>query len=167
MTYQPDEQVIGSSASMTVKTTGNRVVNPSSQTARYKTQWCAQFYAAAELTRRGYLVSMTFGNATASDLIVQSPGGYPFTVDVKGQSTKNFWLIQRRPDNAAHYFILVYLPPAFEPPRFFVLSCSQLMGHRAEYEQASTVRGKYRDDLGGMNWSTALSHEGQWEILPE
>jgi len=30
------------------------------QATRYKTQWAAQFFAAAELTRRAYLVSLTF-----------------------------------------------------------------------------------------------------------
>jgi len=51
------------------------------QTTRYKTQWAAQFFAAAELTRRGYLVSLTFGNAPASGLHVQSPIGTQFTVE--------------------------------------------------------------------------------------
>ena len=60
------------------------------QATRYKTQWATQFYAAAELTRRGYLVSLTFGNAAVSDLHVQSPDGVLFTVDVKGQSSRNF-----------------------------------------------------------------------------
>ena len=106
------------------------------------------------------------GNAAVSDLLVQTPQGQAFTIDVKGQSSKNFWLVQRRPANATHYFVLVYLPPKYEPPRFFVLSSDQLMKHRGEYEIAATARGKYRDDLGGMNWATALPHEGQWDALP-
>lgn len=68
----------------------------SKQNLRYRTQWTSQFYAAAELTRRGYLVSLTFGNAPVSDLLVRSLDDNQFSVDVKGQSTKNFWLIQRR-----------------------------------------------------------------------
>ena len=57
------------------------------QVKRYRTQWATQFYVAAELTRRGYLVSLTFGNAAVSDLLVSSPSGNNFTVDTKGQST--------------------------------------------------------------------------------
>jgi len=136
------------------------------QNARYRTQWAAQFAAAAELVRRDYLVSLTFGNAAVSDLLVQSPGGCTFTIDVKGQSTKNFWLVQRRPSNDRHYFVLVFLPPAFAPPKFFILSSNQLMQHRQEYEREATQRGKYRDDLGGMNWRTALPYEGKWDALP-
>ena len=138
----------------------------SSQTTRYRTRWASQFYAAAELTRRGYLVSLTFGNAPVSDLMVRSPGGHHFTVDVKGQSTKNFWLIQPRTPNPDHYFILVFLPKGDAPAKYFVLSSDELMRHREEYKQTALPRGKYRDDLGGINWSTALAYEGRWDSLP-
>jgi hypothetical protein len=37
------------------------------------------------------LVSLTFDKAQPSDLLVQSPIGTQFTVDVKGQSSKNFF----------------------------------------------------------------------------
>ncbi|MFX0198990.1 MAG: hypothetical protein ACFFCW_22945 [Candidatus Hodarchaeota archaeon] len=137
------------------------------QAVRYKTQWATQFYTAAELTRRGYFVSLTFGNAPVSDLLVQSPQGTQFTVDVKGQSTRNFWLIQSRPVNPSHYFILVYLPQNLEPPKYFVLSSDELMRRREEYRQSVLHRGKYRDELGGINWSTAFDYENQWENLPD
>ena len=138
----------------------------SAQQARYRTQWASQFSVASELVRRDYLVSLTFGNAAVADLLVQSPKGTTFTIDVKGQSSKSFWLVQRREEKANHFFVLVYLPPAYKPPEFFVLSNSQLMRHRAEYESAATVRGKYRDDLGGMNWTTVLPYLDQWGALP-
>lgn len=68
----------------------------SSQATRYKTQWSTQFFVAAELTRRGYLVSLTFGNAAITDLLVQSPRGVNFTIDVKGQSNRSFWDTKKR-----------------------------------------------------------------------
>jgi len=137
------------------------------QVTRYKTQWAAQFFTAAELTRRGYLVSLTFGNAPTSDLLVQSPTGTQFTVDVKGQSTKNFWLIQPRDLNPNHYFILVYLPNNLTTPRYFVLSSDELMKRREEYRESVLPKGRYRDDLGGINWSTAFDYENRWDNLPK
>jgi hypothetical protein len=136
------------------------------QATKYKTQWATQFYAAAELTRRSYLVSLTFGNAAVTDLHVQSRAGTLFTVDVKGQSSRNFWLVQRRLRNPSHFFVLVYLPPHLAQPRYFVLSSDELMRRRDEYEQQSLLRGKYRDELGGMNWSTAYEYENRWDVLP-
>jgi len=136
------------------------------QGTRYRTQWAAQFYTAAELTRRGYLVSLTFGNAPVSDLLGRSPNGSQFTVDVKGQSTKNFWLIQPRVPDPRHFFILVFLPKQNTPPQYFIISSDKLMCLREEYKQSALARGKYRDDLGGINWSTALQYGGKWDTLP-
>lgn len=136
------------------------------QSTRYKTQWTAQFYVAAELTRRGYLVSLSFGNAPVSDLLVRSPSGIQFTVDVKGQSSKNFWLIQNRPQDSNHYFVLVYIPPGFQTPRYFIVSSDELMSRREEYKQSVSPKGRYRDELGGINWATAFDYEAKWENLP-
>lgn len=139
----------------------------STQRERYKTQWAAQFFVAAELTRRDYLVSLTLGNAPVSDLLVQSPQGHPFTVDVKGQSTRNFWLIQPRNPNPDHYFVLVYLPRDNSSPRYFVVRSDELMRKREDYRESKLQRGKYNDKLGGINWSTAFPYENQWTELPE
>ena len=138
------------------------------QTVRYRTQWATQFYAAAELTRRGYLVSLTFGNASTVDLLVESPTGVLFTVDVKGQSGRGFWLVQCRPANPNHYFMLVYLPSGLHVgPKFFILSSDELMQLRAEYKTAMRKRGRYRDDLGGINWGTAANYADKWKNLPQ
>ena len=105
------------------------------QAKRYQTQWATQFYAAAELTRRGYLVSLTFGNAPVADLLVVSPNNIHFMVDVKGQSTKNFWLIQRRETFDNLYYILIYLPKKIlEPPKYYLLSGEEMMNKREEYK---------------------------------
>ena len=136
------------------------------QEKRYRTQWATQFFASAELTRRGYLVSLTFGNAPVSDLLVCSPSGKHFTVDVKGQSTKNFWLIQPRLASSDHYFILVYLPKKDEPPRYFIMTSNELMKRREEYKQLVLPNGRYQDALGGIKWTTAFHYENNWEILP-
>jgi hypothetical protein len=136
------------------------------QNKRYQTQWTTQFYAAAELTRRGYLVALTFGNALKTDLMVESPNGHHFTIDVKGQANKSFWLVQQRARDPDHYFILIFLPKDNTAPQFFVLSSDELMRRREEYKTQSTARGKYRDDLGGINWTTAFEYRDKWENLP-
>ncbi len=140
----------------------------SKQTSRYRTQWTAQFYVAAELTRRGYLVSLTFGNAPESDLLVRSPGGIHFSIDVKGQSTRNFWLLQRRDPKPHNYFILVFLPESPETaPQYSILSSAELMRRREEYRRSVVCRRKCRDELGGIKWSTALAYKDRWGSLPK
>ncbi len=141
-----------------------------SQAKKYQTQWSAQFYVAAELTRRGYLVSLTMGNAPVADLLVVSPKQTTFQIDVKGQSTRNFWLIQRRKptEYVGLIFVLVYLPKDFNRPRFCVLSGAELMKRRDEYEQRVKTAGRgYKDNLGGINWLTAFEYEDHWDALPD
>lgn len=112
-------------------------------------------------------MSLTFGNAPVADLLVQSPEGALFTIDVKGQSTKNFWLIQRREAKSNHYFIFVYLPKDGGSPKYFIASSGNIMSHREEYKKRMETKGRYRDDLGGINWSTALEYENKWDVLPK
>jgi hypothetical protein len=138
------------------------------QRKKYQTQWASQFFAAAELTRRGYQVALTLGNAPVTDLLVVSPEGKYFQVDVKGQSTRSFWLIQNRTIEENLFFIMVYLPKDNLPPQYCLLSCSQIMAERDTYRQhVEQIGTKYRDDLGGMNWSVAFRYKDNWDILPK
>ncbi len=82
---------------------------------KYQTQWAAQFFVSAELTRRGYMVALTLGNMPSVDLNVVSPGGKQFMVDVKGQRTKNFWRFRRKDPHKNHYYIFVYVPRGHLP----------------------------------------------------
>ena len=67
---------------------------------RGRTQWASQFLAAAELIRRGYVVTFTTGNNTPlADLMVGTHTGEQFWVDVKGLSSKDSWNVKPKPDH--------------------------------------------------------------------
>lgn len=141
----------------------------SKSTERYNTQWTAQFYAAAELTRRNYLVSFTHGNAPETDLIISSPNSINFRVDVKGQRTKNFWRFRKREPKEDLFYILVYIPKITkEHPTFFIATSDELMRERQKYkEHIMSTSGRYREEQGGMNWKRAFDYQDKWEILPK
>jgi hypothetical protein len=139
----------------------------SSQTQKYKTQWACQFYAAAELTRRGYLVSLTFGNAPVADLLVVSPKQKHFMVDVKGQSSRNFWLMQYREIDEELFYVLVYLPKEFAAPEFYILSCAEMIKRREAYRKhIENGSGKYHDQMGGFNFGDVKDCISRWDKLP-
>jgi hypothetical protein len=137
-------------------------------TKRYRTQWSAQFYVAAELTRRGHLAALTLGNAPETDLLVKSPGGTAFRVDVKGLSSRNFWLIRERPSQPDLFFVLVYMPPSLaEPPEYFVLSSEALMNEIATLREKTISAGRAWPETGsGINFGTGLQFKDQWTSLP-
>ena len=136
-------------------------------TNRYQTQWSAQFAAAAELTRRGYLVSLTLGNAPVVDILAVSPSGKHFQIDVKGLSSKNFWLITERevPDDL--YYILVYVPRLPGAPEFFVVGGKELMSEVAALREKTLAAGRgWKESGAGINWGTCLAYRDRWDSLP-
>jgi len=150
------------------------------QNRRYQTQWASQFFAAAELTRRGCLVTLTFGNAKFADLMVETPGGKTIFVDVKGQSGENWWII-RRPElksNEDRYFILAYVPKKEnEAPMYSILSSKdmseELERSQEKSKQAEIIRGKpyakFAPGMGGMDWSQSFKpdYKDRWDKLPK
>ena len=134
----------------------------------YQTQWAAQFYTAAELTRRGYLATFTLGNAPEVDLLCASPSGRHFSIDVKGLSSKNFWLIREREPHNDLYYVLVYLPPNFENPQYFILHSKVLMKKIAGLKKLTLANGKRWVDSGsGINWGMSLEHQNAWDVFPK
>ena len=141
---------------------------------RYETQWAAQFYAAAELTRRGFLVSFTMGNAKRTDLLVTSPGGENFTVQVKGSKTKAGWWAKEPEASDKHFYILVYVesypkdgkeqPPCV--PRFFIMESEEVQRLVGEEKKAFLRKHQKPMTNEGLSWRQALDHENQWETLP-
>jgi hypothetical protein len=62
------------------------------------TQWAAQFAVASELCKRGYFVALTHGNHPGVDLMVTSPNGERFDVEVKGVgSLRGDWFAKPKP----------------------------------------------------------------------
>lgn len=62
-----------------------------------KSHWAGQFFAAGELTRRGFWVTFTFGNAPSTDLLVISPKGKKFRVEVKTKAVESYsWRFKKK-----------------------------------------------------------------------
>jgi hypothetical protein len=134
---------------------------------RYYTQWAAQFFAAAELTRRGYLVSLTLGNAPVVDILAVSPLEQHFRVDVKGLAAPNFWLIRERDVPVDLYDILVLMPEPPAPPQFFVASGTGLMAEvRALKEKSLAANQQFKDSGAGITWASSQKYRDRWDVLP-
>jgi len=76
----------------------------------HQTQWAAQFAVASELCKRGYQVALTLGNHPAVDLMVRSPNGAQFTVDVKGLQRTNPWLVRATSLQDDLFYIFAFVP---------------------------------------------------------
>jgi hypothetical protein len=135
--------------------------------ARYHSQWAAQFYVAAELSRRGYVVAPTLGHAPATDLLAQTPTGQTFAIEVKGQQGHSDWFIQKPSRTSATVYVLVAVPTA-DPerpgaPRFFLLTARDVRVAMGRYLKDRKRRGTSMERWKwAIRWKDALPHENAW-----
>jgi hypothetical protein len=138
----------------------------------HQTQWAAQFAVASELCKRGYEVAFTMGNHPLIDLMVNSPTGTRFNVDVKGLHKRNFWLVQAKEKRERLFYVLAFVPQG-EQNRFFVLTQNQVdKGISIDLEHARDLRkAKGRPGepscMHGVQWKFAERFENAWEVLPK
>jgi hypothetical protein len=140
----------------------------------HQTQWAAQFAVASELCKRGYQVALTLGNHPIIDLMVVSPTGVHFLVDVKGlHKGPNFWRMREKKEKPQLFYVFALVPSDTDKPNeFFILSQEQAnVGVRTDWKDAVARRkAKGRSgepaDVTGVPWNYAKEHNGGWEALP-
>ena len=142
----------------------------------YQTQWAGQFGVAHELSRRGYLVTFTTGNAPTADLLCRSPRGASFSVEVKSLSSKTYFLFREgllRP-NDNQYVIFVLVPAHLEEkPEYHVLTNAQF---RLLVEKQARITKEMEKDRGkpyaaftkGISYPLLAEQNfrGAWDNLP-
>jgi len=143
---------------------------------RHQTQWSGQFGVAHEMTRRGYLVAFTMGNAPTVDLLCKSPNEQDFSVQVKSLRSKTYFIYQESllAPNPNLYIVFVLVPEApLEPAEYFVLNNAQFLSidkeEKARLKEAEKVRGKpYAAFSPGINYTTLNRDEfrNAWHNLP-
>lgn len=138
----------------------------------HQTQWASQFAVASELCKRGYEVALTMGNHPTADLMVYSPAGKAFVIDVKGLYKKNFWAVRKKPEKDGVYYVLAFVPED-APNRYFILTQAQInTGIDAEFARAHAAavakgkEGNWVEKFPGVAWSYAEQWENAWRSLP-
>jgi hypothetical protein len=137
----------------------------------HRTQWAAQFAVASELCKRNYQVALTMGNHPMVDIMVISPGGIQFSVDVKGQYRRNFWPVREQRLRASMFYIFSFMPQD-EPKRFFIMTQQQvndaILANLKKYCERRNIEMTSRENpFPGVEWIHAQPHENQWAQLPE
>lgn len=134
--------------------------------SRYCVQWAGQFFAAAELSRRGYQVALTLGNAEGVDLMAVTPSGRMIKVEVKAMSTRNFWRYRRIEPEDDLMYVFVYLGD--DRPHYYILTSMEAAKEREEY--FNSQRPEKRVEPDAPNWGARFSqierYEDAWGTIP-
>jgi hypothetical protein len=133
------------------------------------TQWAGQFYTAAELSRREYVVTFTFGNTPRMDLLAKSPAGTPFKVECKSQQKRNVWLVGDVQASDDLFYVLVLVPLKDEEAPTFYIVPSRIVKRKTEEEVKRAVdRGakSAKTFKAGFPFNAVKSYENAWDKLP-
>jgi hypothetical protein len=124
----------------------------------------SEFYAAGELSRLGYNVTITFGNTKSIDLLIQKDTEI-FKVQVKGiQTTKSIcWNLDKTKVTRDIYYILINLHvdrPEMKPD-FFVLT-----GNEALFLFKDTPKhGSKRTYLDYISLLKMKTYQDRWSVF--
>ena len=134
----------------------------------HRTQWAAQFAVASELCKLDYQVALTLGNHPAVDLMVLSPRGIPFLVDVKGMYKPNFWGVRKQSPRENLFYVFAYVPDKGSN-RFYVLTQHQVNEGIESYWAAGLAKGRNAEKaklFPGIPWQFVQPYEN-WDALPK
>ncbi|MFC1665645.1 hypothetical protein ACFL17_08465 [Pseudomonadota bacterium] len=132
----------------------------------HNVEQAARGYATYHLACRGYVVQPTDSRFPNEDLLVVSPKGKHFGIDVKGQRTKNFWRMKEPKPSKELFFFLIYLGDE-RTPRVFIVDSIEMNRLWHEYRTRIIKNGGKEDNIWGVNWTTAFPYENNWEVIPK
>jgi len=134
----------------------------------HQTYAAATFATLAELSKKGFDVSMTIGNTARTDLFCSLPHSSPLKIEIKGISGANGFNIKKEffelTEDSQRFLIVVLVPQNDAPFRFFILSHKEA---RSEFSKMPEKRkdGRKYENGNGLNWGSVSSYENAWETL--
>jgi hypothetical protein len=134
--------------------------------SRHNVEQMARGYLMYELAKHGYFVQLTDSRFPAYDMLVVSPSGKHFGIEVKGQSQKNFWRFDEREPNPEMYYAFVYVPMD-GAPQVFIMDSKTTMELHQQYKQAALLRGTSEENQWGVNWKEPHPYKDKYDLLPE
>jgi len=125
-----------------------------------------EYLVAGELSRRGYLVSITMGNAKAVDIFA-STQKETIKIDVKASRNKTSWPIAKA--NEDLYYVFVYLQPKDKlriesksgistPPEYYIVPAKDIVRKNLIIPWES---------IPGIKYNSLKEYRERWDLLPQ
>jgi len=133
----------------------------------HNTEQAARGYMMYQLAKRGYTVQFTDSRFPLEDLLVLSPSGKHFGIDVKGMRGRGSWIYKECEPNLERFYAFTYVPDA-EIPKVFIMDSET--AQRLLKENRRKVLAKNPDStdpLRGMNWTEVYTYEDRYDLLPK
>ncbi len=127
-----------------------------------KSGLAGELFAAAELLKRNYQVSLTFGNAKAIDLFVYNEDlNYTFNVQVKTLRSSNCFPINHEHIDRKAIYMFVLLNKPGKPVEFFIITGKQILQNKEKLFGKSL--GK--DSFSAINIGPIRKYSDNWQLF--
>ncbi|MGR2884390.1 hypothetical protein ABMX65_21845 [Vibrio vulnificus] len=135
-----------------------------------------EYYVAAELSRRGYIASITLRNSRGIDIVASnSDASKSISVQVKTNSDGSAkWVVNRKSEgfySANHFYIFVSLKPLSDQPPIYHVVPSEHVAKTIKVGHQNWLSGTKKDGSPRKD-STMRKFEdldgkfvGQWQLL--
>lgn len=134
-----------------------------------------EYYVAAELTKRGYIASITLRNTKGVDILCSnSDASKSVAIQVKTnrRSNRSWMLNQKSEDYFADnlFYVFVNLNDNLKPPDYFIVSSKDVAKHakdsHAEWLSAPGRGGQAHNDTTMRKFSdTEETYLDRWDLL--
>ena len=132
---------------------------------RQNANLAAEYFVASQLFRRGYIVTVTFGNTKQVDLVVLHPDHKrKATIDVKGLKNKTNWPMPKKPlVHPDHFYVLVSFKNNYDDlsvsPEVFVVPSKDVKNlwtrwSKSKTKQRAITYGRVRDRNYKDSWDS-------------
>ncbi|MCT3698373.1 PDDEXK-like family protein [Elizabethkingia anophelis] len=118
-----------------------------------------EFFVAAELLKRNFQVSLTFGNAKAVDIIAFKDELYPKKIQVKTLRAHNAYTVDKN-KLLGNYFVFVILNKIGQPPIFYIID-GEIINTNLEQFYGSSI-GSKRETI---NYGALKMYQDNWNVL--
>ncbi len=126
------------------------------------TQQTALFYSSAELSRRGFTVSILDEN-----LIYCIKDSKSFYIKVSGQKFKKSWIVDTSGSVKPDIYIFVYISPElYEPPEFFILTEKEIK-REIKQKKLNSPEEFLKKGLTALSFSKILKYADRWTVFEE
>ena len=132
------------------------------------TSAAGELLTAGKLFKRGYQVSVTFGNAKAIDLFVfNSQTAKTFNVQVKTQRQKNCFPLKRERVDEQHIYVFVRLNEFTENEEFFIVSGKTLLEDTNRFFGSSYSNPQKPSSMPTVNYGPLKPYKDNWQVFDE
>lgn len=130
-------------------------------------------FVAGEMSKRGYVVTLTSRNTEGIDLLASDKNGTnPIAIQVKTTTQKN-WLLNKKADNLISedlFYIFVLLKGENEMPEFFIVPSKDVaeqvsVSHEKWLETPNKRGGKHNDSPMRVFRDNEKKYKDRWDLL--